>query len=222
MQEDEITYDELGMVRIGLKDIASSGKHMNHMCVCPPTWYPLQKWGSMHKVAGQIKLAVSLAYGNDAHQTVLQTFAEKQQRKAQPSPIARASSRSPAKQRWSMTDVLKRVATTRRDSSSSPPDRPATATLAPAATERRTPIADQLAGQVAITPEHETAELSAGLSSSRQQSQDLSDREAPEFDIAPFPGDATSTERNAHGADSDNFDDDAKEDDEDDVMCIYF
>ena len=58
-----ISYDELGFVRIGLQDICTRGKLINRACVSPPVWYELQKWGAMTKVAGSIKLGVTLAYG---------------------------------------------------------------------------------------------------------------------------------------------------------------
>ncbi len=59
-ENNEYSYDELGMLEIFFKDIISKGKSLKTGIVLSAAWYTLKKSPGMRKVDGKIKLTINL------------------------------------------------------------------------------------------------------------------------------------------------------------------
>lgn len=62
MEDESISYDELGIIIVPFRDIILNGKAMKDSIVLSARWYTLVKTPGMRKVDGSVKLTVSLIF----------------------------------------------------------------------------------------------------------------------------------------------------------------
>lgn len=68
--DGNISYDELGMIEVPLKDVIQKGKACANSIVMSAAWYKLNKGPGMRRVDGSLKLTISIIFGADDEATI--------------------------------------------------------------------------------------------------------------------------------------------------------
>ncbi|KAJ1420699.1 hypothetical protein B484DRAFT_128474, partial [Ochromonadaceae sp. CCMP2298] len=70
--DGSLAYDELGMVELPFRELMTKGKALKSSIVQSARWYPLKKTTGMRRVDGTVKLTVSLIFGSDDSDAIMQ------------------------------------------------------------------------------------------------------------------------------------------------------